>query len=167
MFYEFWMLNRRLVPVGKTSEITLKARYEQRRISELRRQGTLKLQCVSAEGLLENGEIAPWDGWDNIPYTLDSADADLIRWEVTPAFEGELCYRLVVESAARTEVVAEWGLYALEADLYPLLPLRGDLHIHTSCSVAASAPLGSYWLWRSLSKNLAMACQKPAAALLL
>ena len=134
MFYEFWMLNRRLVPVGKTSEITLKARYEQRRISELRRQGTLKLQCVSAEGLLENGEIAPWDGWDNIPYTLDSADADLIRWEVTPAFEGELCYRLVVESAARTEVVAEWGLYALDADLYPLLPLRGDLHIHTSCS---------------------------------
>ena len=133
-FYEFWQLNRRLVPVGRTTDMTLKARYEQRQISGLRRQGNLILQCVSNDGVLLNGENAPWDGYDPVVWQVGEADPDTLCWQITPPSEGEYHYQLILAQPERRDIIAEWSLYALQDDLLPLIPLRGDMHIHTSWS---------------------------------
>lgn len=78
--------------------------------------------------------ITEWDGF-NFKVTPD--EKGCFKFNFTAPKEGE--YFVRVRNEENDEIV-KLSVYALEPDLACRYPLKGDLHVHTSCSDGTEAP---------------------------
>ncbi|MBO5306385.1 MAG: hypothetical protein J6C40_00135 [Lentisphaeria bacterium] len=81
------------------------------------------------------------DNWDDEP------EAEFIRLEdgtlqikLTCPVEDEYCVWMKSAGDGRTDATATVFVYALEADLYKMKPLKGDFHLHSTGSDGRESP---------------------------
>ena len=116
-----------VLPVGKTVTLTILAAE----LLYLPKEGTTyTLTVVAADG--DENYYAP----TQITELSLSAEEGVLRFSYTFPAEGTYRIRLA-EGAVR---LCDTAVYALENDLYGLIPLKGDLHTHSRRSDGARDP---------------------------
>ena len=139
MNYDFFEPLPKIIPVGKTTEIVLRGRYMQRKISFMTKDAELILETIPVNGLFPDGKLPDYAEMRKHPFTIPEDDPDALHFTVTPEEEGEIAFLLYrVTRDDRRELIVTINLYALLPDLYALTPYKGDLHVHTSYSLCGS-----------------------------
>lgn len=102
-----------------TFRLQIKAGYR-----PVSRWGVTGLEMISDDGVLPDGTLANWAEFARVPFEI--IGHELVFDAVLPA-EGPHVFR--IRCGERTAML--FRLYALEKDLYGLVPLKGDTHLHS------------------------------------
>ena len=105
-----------------------------RRTEVLQTMGTLSLLWIRVDGTYLNGDIPRWGRYEG-PTEPKVLEDGTLHFTLPAQDEGEIFCRLLVTApdGAHTEICT-FSIYVLKADLYGLLPLKGDMHVHSSFS---------------------------------
>ena len=140
MPFEFFDVFPKVLRVGRPAKITVRSRFTACRFVEALRKGEVELCWFSGEGLLPDGDVPDtWCPCNSLKSTVVNADEGMLHFEFTPDREGEYWFALRQTGDNSGKWFCEFGLYALEPDLFGLRPWRGDLHVHSNSSQCGSA----------------------------
>ena len=139
--FEFFDIFPKILRAGHPAKITVASRFPNCRFVEELRAGGVRLRWISGEGLLPSGDVPDrWGVWNELAFTVENADAGIVSFEFTPEGEGEYAFELRrKKEVGYGDVFCEFGLYALDQDLFRLRPWRGDFHVHSNSSECGSA----------------------------
>ena len=105
-----------------------------RRTEVLQAMGTISLLWIRVDGTFLDGTIPHWNRYEG-PLEPKIQEDGTMHFTLPAQDEGEIYCRLIVTKAdgGHTEICT-FSLYVLKSDLYGLLPLKGDMHVHSSFS---------------------------------
>ena len=90
----------------------------------------LKLFYIPGDGLDSDGNIVYYRDFIEHPCRFD-ADGTF-SFEFQPRQEGEYTFKLqVFKDGVKFNELGSFSCYALDSDLYDLVPRKGDTHVHT------------------------------------
>lgn len=129
--YRYFDVYPRIVPAGRTTRITVRPLFAHAGLQEGRKY-IVTVQPV--EGRV--GQMG-WEVPSALPFSLENGVLTLDYF-----FEREQEYVLLiaVEEQDRPNVLWEFHLYALDADLFGRRPFKGDMHMHSSYSDGRESP---------------------------
>ena len=114
----------KIVPIKKVSSITIRCRERYFIPSD----GIIKITITPMTEIIKAMQF---------PAVIDaSSENGVIKFEY--CFEKEQEYRLKIELKENEHLAL--SVYALEDDLYKLIPLKGDTHVHTNISDGWESP---------------------------
>lgn len=133
MFYEDLSVTPRIFRVGTETVFTGRTNYIPRN-QKMGHEVRYKLKYITNCGVWEDGKVHTW--MDEREYPCQFNGDGTFSFRFTAAAEGETTFKVVMELPAenREVVLGKFGCYALEEDLFPLRPYKGDTHVHTSWS---------------------------------
>ena len=116
-----------VVKAGAVTEITISSIHEKVRIKD----GEYRLRIVPKEkrDIPRNAELKILGNKFN-ELTVTAKDSKIT---FSFRFLSEQEYRLIIFNEKNTKLY-DFGVYAIEDDLFDTMPYRGDLHMHTTCS---------------------------------
>lgn len=119
----------RIVHAHQTQTIEVFCKYPERKFS-----GTYEVFLLPRYYFSSAGRAASFEG-----FLCNSTDDGHLCFSFD--FREEQEYILAIQpKAGDTRLVFSTSLYALEEDLFCLYALKGDLHMHTTCSDGAESP---------------------------
>jgi predicted metal-dependent phosphoesterase TrpH len=128
-----------VVPVRRESVVTVRPRFEHAGFADGRQ---VALRVVPDDGRGRDGARLADGACESVPFTLDATGTMRFRHFFGDEQEYTFCLtRLDPESGQEKGPRRFFGIYALEADLLRLRPFRGDVHMHSSRSDGAQAPV--------------------------
>lgn len=127
----YFDLSPRIVPAGKTSNITIRSPFGHRSLSST---GTFILRSYPMGGIAGQ---AVSDSTDSIPFNI-SGGAITFSYH----FPIEQEYTVILQRTGDSQPgwKAEFRIYALEPDLFNRRPYKGDMHMHTHYSDGQESP---------------------------
>ena len=117
----------RIVRAGSQTTITLRPLFDHVRFQP---DQVYSVALYAAEGA--RGQV----GWTAIPRVVVTPENNQVR--IPCSFDQEQEYILILERGSRP--LAEFRLFALEADLFERRPYKGDFHMHTYYSDGKESP---------------------------
>ena len=116
-----------VVKAGEKTEITISTIHEKRLIKD----GEYRLKVVPKEkrDVERNAELKILGNKFN-ELTVTAKDSKIT---FSYNFKDEQEYRLIILNENGVKMY-DFGVYALETDLFDTMPYRGDMHMHTTCS---------------------------------
>lgn len=101
----------------------------------------LAVRCISAEGILSNGNIAGWAKYEDVPFEIK--DGKIIASHV---FKNQQEHTFVFVSKPqkaneKEKVLGKAKVYSLYPELFALRPFKGEFHLHSKGSDGKNEPI--------------------------
>lgn len=128
---KFFHVSPKILPVGRESVVTFTPLYDHVRFSE---------------GMKYQAAVIPTEGvpgqttWGEIPRGPVKSRDGCISIPIEPVSEQECIILIEQVDGDAVKQIAEFRLYAVDEDLFPLRPWKGDLHVHTYHSDGKESP---------------------------
>jgi hypothetical protein len=124
---QYFDITPRIVRAGSPAVVTVRPLFDHVRFNG---SEPVQVALIPLEG---TAGMMRWEGW---PRRKIQPEGGVLR--IACEFGGEQEYLLVIEREGKT--LAEFRLFALEADLFARRPFKGDFHMHTHHSDGVESP---------------------------
>lgn len=120
----YYTMTPRIFPVGSTVEITVRDTFGARELPDSLIVRVIPTMIYHKGALAEDIIVKVEEGGFSFAY----------------AFAAEQLYLVRLLTLEEESLYVEFSVYALEDDLFGRRPLKGDLHMHTTCSDGTETP---------------------------
>lgn len=144
MFSDFYDVSARVFCAGKPIQIKIKGRDPLTHLPSAVKDEVMYLVLTPLDGIFPEGELHHRKViYKKYPASICQDDPECVTFSIDAMPEGEYtCSLGAVQEAgidsAIKELICQFNIYVLEEDLFKLVPLKGDMHVHSNYSRCSS-----------------------------